>query len=113
MELQRQLALVHSRQVSKNSAAIRYATTVVQEHFRITVTLTQFINSTPLDLQIVKQLTSEYLKNTDQTDSLKAADDIYDRIAAVFPERDIEVLIYDTVDCLAVMKIYKFNQPAI
>lgn len=114
MDLQRHQA-VFERLVSTAAVAKkRFAVTVAYDNIEVTVTVEEKKNPhTPLDLNNIRQLVSDYIRTTDSTDFDSVIDNIYYIVASHYTERDIEIMIYDTVECLTIMKIYQSNQPAI
>jgi hypothetical protein len=112
---QRDQALFDSMVSATGRAKVRYGVTVTYLNIEVTVTITDEKNSPiPLDLNNIKQLISDYLYGTDETDFDRLINNIYYIVGLVYTERDIEVIIYDTVDCLTVMKIFKTSiNPAI
>jgi hypothetical protein len=114
IDIQRNQALCDGMLASASNAVVRYGATVLSGNVEVTVTIADKKNSpTPLDLNNIKQLVSNYITTTNETDFDKVINNIYFIVASLYTERDIEVMIYDTVECLTVMKIYKSNQPAI
>jgi len=107
IDSQRNQVLFDRMLASASSAKIRYGVTVMCGNIEVTVTVADKKNSpTPLDLNNIKQPVSEYLTTTDETDSDKVINNIYYIVGLLYPERDIEVMIYDPVECLTVMKIF-------
>lgn len=97
------------------NADTRFAVTVTCDNIEVTVTLSNKKNLEPsLDLNNIKQLISEYINTTDNSNFDTVINSIYIRIAQLYQGRDIEIMIYDTVECLTVMKIFKTSiNPAI
>ena len=96
------------------TATTRFAVTVAFDGIEVTVTIEEKKNAMlPLDLNNIRQLVSDYISTTDSTDFDDVVNNIYYIVASHYSGRDIEVMIYDTVECLTIMKIYKSNQPAI
>lgn len=113
-EYQRTQAWIESVKTTVINAKTRFAVTVTHDNIEVTVTVEDKKNlETSLDLNNIKQLVSEYITTTDNTDFDSVINTIYLTVAQHYPERDIEVLIYDNVECLSIMKIFNFNQPAI
>ena len=113
-EYQRSQALMDEARATISNAKTRFAVTVTHDNIEVTVTVENKKNSeTPLDLNNIKQIVSEYITATDDTDFDSVINSIYLKVVQHYPKRDIEVLIYDNVECLSVMKIFNFNQPAI
>lgn len=113
IEEQRQKALIDRVIRDTINARLMYAVTVTYENIEVTVTVDQKTNQTPLDLEWIKEIVSQYISTTDSTDFDSVINHIYYIVATRYPERDVEVMIYDNVECLSIMKIFKFNQPAI
>jgi hypothetical protein len=114
MDLQRQQVMFERLISTAATAQKRFAVTVIYDNIEVTVTVEEKKNlHTPLDLNNIRQLVSDYIRTTDSTDFDSVIDNIYYIVASLYSERDIEVMIYDTIECLAIMKIFKFNQPAI
>ena len=107
IDSQRNQALFDRMIATTSSATIRYGVTVLCDNIEVTVTVADKKNSqTPLDLNNIKQPVSEYIATTDEADFDRVINNIYYIVGLVYPERDIEVMIYDTVECLTVMKIF-------
>lgn len=114
MDLQRHQAVFEQLVSTAATSKKRFAVTVTYDNIEVTVTVEEKKNPhTPLDLNNIKRLVSEYVTTTDSTDFDNVIDNIYYIVASHYSGRDIEVMIYDTVECLTIMKIYQFNQPAI
>ena len=114
LEYQRAQALIESVRTTLSNAKTRFVVTVINDNIKVTVTIEDKKNlETPLDLNSIKQLVSEYITTTDSTDFDSVINSIYLKVVQHYSERDIEVMIYDNVECLAVMKTFNFNQPAI
>lgn len=114
MDLQRHQAVFEQLVSTAATSKKRFAVTVTHDNIEVTVTVEEKKNShTPLDLNNIKRLVSEYITTTDSTDFDSVIDNIYYIVASHYSGRDIEVMIYDTVEYLTIMKIYQFNQPAI
>lgn len=115
IDVQRNQALFDLMLAATSKATIRYGVTVFSGDVEVTVTIADKKNSqTPLDLNNVKQLVSEYLATTDETDFDRVVNNIFYTVGLIYPERDIEVMIYDTVECLTVMKTFNTStNPAI
>jgi hypothetical protein len=104
---QRNQALFESLMVTSSEAQTRYGVTVINDNIEVTVTIADKKNSpTPLDLNNIKQLISDYITTTDETDFDRVINNIYYTVGLIYSGRDIEVMIYDTVECLAVMKTF-------
>jgi hypothetical protein len=113
-EYQRTQAWIESVKTTVTNAKTRFAVTVTHDNIEVTVTVEDKKNlETSLDLNNIKQLVSDYITTTDNTDFDSVINTIYLMVAQHYPKRDIEVLIYDNVECLSIMKIFNFNQPAI
>jgi hypothetical protein len=111
-EYQRTQAWIESVKTTVTNAKTRFAVTVTHDNIEVTVTVEDKKNlETSLDLNNIKQLVSDYITTTDNADFDSVINTIYLTVAQHYPKRDIEVLIYDNVECLSIMKI--FNQPAI
>ena len=111
---QRQLAIINSLSATMSRAKVKFAVTVTKENIEVTVTVEdKKSHDQHLDLNNIKQLVTSYLATTDETNFDSMINYIYSLVYLCYPERDIEVMIYDTVECLTVMKIFNFNQPAI
>lgn len=111
-DLQRNQVMFERLLVNANKAQTKFSVTVVIDTIEVTVTIEEKKNlANPLELNIIKQLISEYMSTTDSSDFDSVINNIYFIIALRYPGRDIEIMIYDTVECLTVMKI--FNQPAV
>jgi hypothetical protein len=107
IDSQRNQALFDRMLASASSAKVRYGATVMCGNIEVTVTVAdKKISPTPLDLNNIRQLVSHYLTTTDETDFDKVINNIYYIVVLIYPESDIEVMIYDTVECLTVMKIF-------
>ena len=104
---QRNQALFESLMVTSSEAQTRYGVTVINDNIEVTVTIADKKNSpTPLDLNNIKQLVSNYLATTNESDFDRVINNIFYTVGLLYTERDIEVMIYDTVECLAVMKTF-------
>lgn len=114
IEYQRTQALIESVKATISNAKTRFGVTVTNDNIEVTVTVEDKKNlETPLDLNNIKQLVSEYITTTDSTDFDSVINSIYLIVVQHYPKRDVEVMIYDNVECLTVMKTFNFNQPAI
>lgn len=110
----RQQILVEQHFVTKFNSVTYFGVTVFHDNIELTVTIEDDKNKeTTLDLVMVKQLIGDYLKNTDKTNFDDVIYDVYDRIGSHYWGRDIEIIIYDTVECLTIMKTFKIIKPAI
>jgi hypothetical protein len=107
IDSQRNQVIFDRMLASASSANVRYGVMVVSGNVEVTVTIADKKNSpTPLDLNNIKQLVSNYITTTNETDFDRVINNIYYIVGLIYPERDIEVLIYDTVECLTVMKTF-------
>jgi hypothetical protein len=114
MNEQRQQALYEQRQRIINAAKSMYGATVSYEHVDVTVLIQDSKQiETSLDLATIKQTLSDYLSKgiTDGKDFEQIIDEIFNEIGAVYPERDIEVVVRDNVDNYTVMKIFNTTKP--
>lgn len=108
LQQQRNLALIDSMKSAIINAYTAFGVTVTKDNIEVTVTIEDKYNlETPLDLNNIKQLVSDYISTTDSTDFDSVINSIYYIVAQRYPERGIEVMIYDNVECLTVMKIFK------
>lgn len=114
MDDQRKQAVFESLMSAATKATTHFAVTVTIDDIEVTVTVEEKKNAMlPLDLNNIRQLVSDYIKTTDSTDFDNVINNIYYIVASHYSGRDIEVMIYDTVECLTIMKIFKSNQPAV
>lgn len=114
MNDQRQLALLEQRSRILNAAKSMYGATVRYEHVDITVLIQDSKRiETSLDLATIRQTLSDYLSRgiTDGKDFEQIIDEIFNDVATVYPERDIEVVAVDTVENYTVMKIFNTTKP--
>lgn len=110
LDVQRQLAMFEHRLIVKGTAKTMFGVGVINGQIEVTLTIEDKKNQEPpLDLNNIKHLVSEYITTTDTTDFGDVIGDIFDTVSIHYPGRDIEVMIYDTVERLTVMKI--FHQP--
>lgn len=111
MDIQRQQAISERIISTVYKAETFFATTIIHNTLEVTVTIEEKKEREQgVDIENVKSIVSNYLKNTNITDAESVINNIYYIIALQYSEHDIEVMVYDTIDCIAVMKIFKFNQ---
>ena len=107
IDSQRNQVLFDGMLSTASNAVVRYGVTVSCGNIEVTVTVADKKNSpTPLDLNNIKQLVSNYLATTNESDFDRVINNIFYTVGLLYTERDIEVMIYDTVECLTVMKTF-------
>lgn len=110
MDQQRNQAVFEKLILKASSAKTMFAVTVINENIEVTVTIEDKKNlPTQLDLNMIKELVREYIITTDNPDFDSVINNIYYIVALRYPGRDIEVMIYDNVEFLTVMKIFNHS----
>ena len=112
--IQREQALFEQRQRIKNASKSMYGVTITHAHVDVTVMVEhKKNNSDTLDLLKIRQKVDDYLNKSvkDGKDFEVIMDEIYEEIAVIYSERDIEVHIFDNNEKFTVSKIYNVSKP--